>query len=65
MQHLQDGADLVWVPGGTFIMGSAEESVRRLWATYGWDERWWAQVGGQDWVGELYPHEVEIDGIWM
>ena len=62
MQHSQDGADLVWVPGGTFNMGSAEEDVRRLWATYGWDERWWAQVGGH---GELSPHEVEIDGFWM
>lgn len=24
-----------------------------------------AQVGGEDWVGELHPHEGGLDGYWM
>lgn len=61
----RDAAALVWVPDGTFIMGSAEKETRQLWMANHWDEAWWnAQVGGTDWVGELYPHEVELDGFW-
>lgn len=64
--NTRDGALLVWVPGGTFTMGSAREDALRLWERYGWDRRWFdAQVGGDDWVGELFPHEVELDGFWM
>ena len=64
--NLVDGADLVWVPSGAFIMGSTEDEVRRLWSANGWDERWYtAHVGGANWIGELHPHEVEIDGFWM
>ena len=61
----RDGAVLVWVPAGSFIMGSSREEVLRLWAANGWDEYWLGHVGGDDWVGELYPHEVELDGFWM
>ena len=47
-------------------MGSAEDDVRQLWAAEGWDDQWrQAQVGGSNWVGELYPHEVALDGFWM
>src|ERR1051325_11264989 len=65
----RDGASLVWVPGGVFLMGSALDSIRQLWAAHGWDEYWFGQIGGQlvgkDWVGELYPHEVELTSFWM
>ena len=64
--NLIDRAILVWVPAGTFRMGSSEDEMRRLWSTNEWDERWYAaHVGGVDWVGELYPHNVEVDGFWM
>ncbi len=47
-------------------MGSVPSDLRRLWTASGWDVRWWhAQVGGADWIGELYPHEVELDGVWF
>jgi formylglycine-generating enzyme required for sulfatase activity len=62
----QDDACLIWVAGGAFLMGSAEADVHTLWQAQGWDDRWrQAQVGGTDWVGELFPHEVELDGFWM
>lgn len=60
-----DGAKLVWVPAGTFLMGSNPEEVHDLWKANDWDDRFMAQVGGSDWIGELYPHEVELDGFWM
>ncbi len=59
-----DGAALVRVPGGSFVMGSDRLEVDRLWDRYGWDRRWLdAQVGGTDWIGELLPHRVWIDGF--
>jgi formylglycine-generating enzyme required for sulfatase activity len=61
----RDRATLVWVPGGQFRMGSVVAEVEQLWSTYGWDPAWWAQVGGANWIGELHPHEVQIDGFWM
>lgn len=60
-----DDAKVVWVPSGSFIMGSQEDEVRQLWAEHGWDEEWYqAHIGGHDWIGELYPHRVTIDGFW-
>lgn len=56
----------MWVPGGIFTMGSSKAGVLRLWTAHGWDERWLrGQVGGDDWVGELYPHQVELDSLWI
>src|SRR5687768_17031172 len=64
-----DGAVLVWVPAGHFVMGSHPEDVARLWEAEGWDEHWLRTVGGAlcggTFVGELYPHEVELDGFWL
>jgi len=64
-----DGALLVWVSAGTFVMGSRAEDVARLWTAHGWDEWWFRTVGGalcgREFVGELHPHEVEIDGFWL
>ncbi|WP_152361360.1 formylglycine-generating enzyme family protein [Microlunatus speluncae] len=59
-----DGAALVHVPGGRFVMGSDRSDVIRLWDRHGWDPRWLdAQVGGDSWIGELLPHQVRIDGF--
>ncbi|GAA2758907.1 formylglycine-generating enzyme family protein [Actinopolymorpha rutila] len=55
-----------FVPAGSFAMGSERSAVLQLWERYGWDHRWFdGQVGGTDWIGELLPHEVELDGFWM
>lgn len=64
--NLVDGAALVWVPAGSFVMGSDRSDVARLWQRYGWDPRWVeAQVGGSDWIGELHPHRVNLNGFWL
>jgi len=61
-----DGAATVLVPAGIFVMGSDRAAVLDLWRRHGWDPRWIeATVGGADWVGELHPHEVEVDAFWM
>ncbi len=46
-------------------MGSVEAELRRLWRTEGWDDYWWGQVDGADWIGELMLHRVRLDGFWM
>lgn len=65
----RDSAALIWVPPGTFVMGSAPTNVARLWAANGWDPHWLRTVGGalcgRDFVGELHPHEVALDGFWL
>jgi formylglycine-generating enzyme required for sulfatase activity len=65
----RDAAALVWVRSGTFVMGSAPPDVAALWAANRWDEHWFQAVGGalcgRDFVGELHPHEVELDGFWL
>lgn len=61
-----DGASLVLVPEGTYVMGSERENVQALWHAMGWDRRWFDhQVGGNRWIGELHEHEVEISAFWM
>ncbi|MEQ7010510.1 SUMF1/EgtB/PvdO family nonheme iron enzyme [Actinopolymorpha sp. B17G11] len=61
-----DLAAMVFVPAGSFVMGSDRTAVLQLWERYGWDHRWIdGQVGGIDWIGELLAHEVELDGFWM
>ena len=61
-----DGAVLVLVPAGSFVMGSDRATVLDLWRRLGWDSRWIeARVGGADWVGELHPHEVELAVFWI
>ena len=68
-QDRVDGAFLSWVPAGSFVMGSRAEDVERVWAAHGWDEHWFGSVRGalcaRPFVGELHPHEVELDGFWI
>lgn len=64
--NLVDDATVVLVPSDEFTMGSERAAVLLLWRERGWDQRWFAaQVGGDDWVGELHPHEVELAALWM
>ncbi|MCJ7842542.1 formylglycine-generating enzyme family protein [Lederbergia sp. NSJ-179] len=62
----KDGATLIWVPEGNFFMGSREEEIKDLWKVNQWDDSWiQGQVGGKNWIGELHPHEIKLDGFWM
>jgi formylglycine-generating enzyme required for sulfatase activity len=57
--------ELRHVPGGTFVMGSDEATMRALWVRAGWDPLWFdAHVGGAGAVIELRPHTVTVDGFW-
>lgn len=61
-QNPKDLAELVWVPGGTFVMGSDPGKLYDFWRLNGWDDYWWKHV---ELTGELHPHEVELAGFWM
>jgi formylglycine-generating enzyme required for sulfatase activity len=55
-----DGAEMVFVPGGEFLMGSDPKEIDELWAKTGW---------GADWkkfaADESPKHNVKVDGFWM
>ncbi|MBF0424060.1 MAG: SUMF1/EgtB/PvdO family nonheme iron enzyme, partial [Magnetococcales bacterium] len=53
------GLELVWIPGGSFMMGQTEEESRLLRAAF--TEKQYA-----NWfTHELPNHQVELDGFWM
>jgi len=60
-----DGAVLLWIPGGSFVMGSSREETLQLWQSNRWDVYWLDRLGGDDWIGEFYPHRVELAGFWI
>ena len=56
-----DGAEMVWVPAGTFRMGSTQEEIDGLWQANGWGPDW-KQVPGD----EKPAHEVTLTrGFWL
>jgi formylglycine-generating enzyme required for sulfatase activity len=61
-QNPKDLAELAWVPGGTFVMGSDPGKLYDCWQLNGWDDYWWKHV---ELTGELHPHEVQLAGFWM
>ncbi len=66
MRNSIDEAEAVWVPAGSFWMGSHRDDIRKLWDAEDWDPRWIeGHVGGVDWIGELWQHEVTLDGFWI
>ena len=55
-----DGAEMVWIPGGEFLMGSDPEELDRMWARFGWPEK-----SRQYCAWESPLHRVRLDGFWM
>jgi formylglycine-generating enzyme required for sulfatase activity len=56
-----DLAEMVWVPGGTFRMGSTDEGLGRQWKENGWEAGWTRYV-----EDERPQHEVTISrGFWL
>jgi len=57
----KDGAELVWVPSGEFMMGSTDAQIDGLWESTGWDEGW------KKFVSDEQPaHRVRISaGFWL
>lgn len=55
-----DGAELVFVPGGEFLMGTNEEEIDSIWRRYNWEE-----YEKEFTKGERPAHRVTLDGYWM
>jgi len=55
-----DGAEMVWIPGGEFQMGSDPNEIDALWAKTGWDADWKKYA-----ADESPKHNVKVDGFWM
>lgn len=55
-----DGADMVFIPSGEFVMGSDPEEIDRVWDRFGWDDQ-----EKQFTKAEQPSHRVRVDGFWM
>ena len=55
-----DGAEMVYIPPGDFIMGSDADDIDRLWRKFNWNEEW-----KQHTKSEQPAHGVRVDGFWM
>jgi len=56
-----DLAEMVWVPAGTFRMGSTQQEIDTQWTENGWDPTWRNGM----WR-EQPAHEVTLaDGFWL
>ena len=55
-----DGAEMVFIPRGEFVMGSDREELDRIWEKFNWDED-----EKQYTRGEQPAHRVRVDGFWM
>lgn len=57
-----DGAEMVWVPAGTFWMGSTQAEIDQQWSDNGWDP----PLKRAFTKGEQPAHEVRISGgFWL
>jgi formylglycine-generating enzyme required for sulfatase activity len=55
-----DGAEMVYIPPGEFIMGSNPDEIDRIWMKFRWPEEW-----KQHTKGEQPAHRVRVSGFWM
>ena len=57
-----DGMEMVFVPGGEFLMGSTDEEVERAWETCKQSD----PDCGREWFEDEQPaHTVALDGFWL
>jgi formylglycine-generating enzyme required for sulfatase activity len=55
-----DGAEIVFVPPGEFLMGSDADEIDRIWRRFNWPDEW-----KQHTQGEQPAHRVRVDGFWV
>jgi formylglycine-generating enzyme required for sulfatase activity len=55
-----DGAAMVWVPGGEFLMGVDLQEIDAIWRRLGWPEKWKARARL-----EAPMRRVRVDGFWL
>jgi formylglycine-generating enzyme required for sulfatase activity len=56
----RDGAEMVWIPGGEFLMGSDPKEIDEIWRKFRWPKDWKPYT--QD---ESPKHRVSVGGFWM
>ena len=59
--NAKDGADMVWIPAGEFLMGSDRADNLRIYEKFGWDKEW-VEKYAKD---EAPKHRVKLDAFWM
>jgi sulfatase modifying factor 1 len=56
--NARDGAEMIWVPAGSFTMGMGDEDIAKLVKErQGWKAEWF--------FGEKPKHTVTLDGYWI
>ena len=55
-----DGAEMVWIPAGEFLMGSDEADNQRIWKQFSWKRDWMKSA-----KDEAPKHRVQLDGFWI
>ncbi|MBS1812385.1 MAG: SUMF1/EgtB/PvdO family nonheme iron enzyme [Acidobacteria bacterium] len=55
-----DGAEMVYISPGTFLMGSDAAELDQIWRKFNWPEDW-----KQHTKSEQPAHQVRVDGFWM
>src|SRR5262249_3610137 len=55
-----DGAQMVYIPAGEFLMGSDPEELERIWKKFHWTEAWKPFT-----KGEQPAHRVRVKEFWM
>lgn len=56
----KDGAEMVYIPEGEFIMGTDKSEIDKIWQRFGWEKEW-----KQYFKNESPKHQVYVDGFWM
>lgn len=56
----KDGAEMVFIPAGEFIMGSDKGDIDRMWKMLDWDDK-----EKQFTLTEQPAHRVRVKGFWM
>jgi formylglycine-generating enzyme required for sulfatase activity len=55
-----DGAEMVYIPEGDFMMGTDKDEIDQIWQKFGWKEEW------KQYANDESPkHRVYVDGFWM
>lgn len=56
----KDGAAMVWVPAGEFLMGNDKADIDAAWKKFGWKDEWKRYAND-----ESPRHKVKVSGFWM
>jgi len=56
-----DGAEMVWIPAGRFLMGADRSDYERIFDKFGWNKKWVPDYASN----EAPKHQVELAGFWM